>query len=165
MRPWLVPIAVSFLACTSGTPAGSDPEQASTVGFHIEPANANLTGTGSPSASFQFEARSNQGEPVPVLWRLSNPTIGTINGNGVFSPCYGGGTTRLRALLQADTSKVASTSVTVMQQAFAVISIFALTNPADASYARVDSVAGVIDVHVNIQAGALACNTVVGSRL
>src|SRR3990170_7549183 len=111
MRPWLVRIAVSFLACTSGTPAGSDPEQASTVGFHIEPANANLTGTGSPSASFQFEARSNQGEPVPVLWRLSNPTIGTINGNGVFSPCYGGGTTRLRALLPAGTPQGAAHSL------------------------------------------------------
>ena len=154
------------VACSSTLPRESDDpprvqDPIPVPAFRIEPANPILVSGG----TFQFRAVDSSGTAVPVYWRLADAQIGSISATGVLAPCYGGGQTQIRALAQADTTKAASTAVTIEQPLFAIVSIASLSYALNSTVVKLDSVAGTIDVTVNIAAGALTCKQVIGSRL
>lgn len=165
MLRFLLPACLFLsIACGSVAPSDDLPDTQDPLlkpTFHIEPADI-FTASNGPH---QFRAVDAGGSPVSVFWRIADGQVGQIDQFGLFSPCYGGGYTRVRALLQSDTSKVASTSLTVVQQAFGIVGISALTYAEGTGVVRIDSIAGAVDVAVIIKTGALTCKPVSGSRL
>lgn len=114
---------------------------------------------------YQFHAVDRQGMPVPVFWRIDNPERGQISADGVLTPCYGAGLATIRAVSQADTSKAASLSLTIQQQAFAIVGIKDIRAAPSGAVSQLDSITGSIDVTVFIPAGRLTCKQVIGTRL
>ncbi len=129
--------------------------------FQIEPANPNLTAGG----SLQFRARSRTGAELPVHWRLQNPEFGSITSTGLLTSCWATGVTPLTAILQTDSTKQATTQITLVQPAVALVSVASLYYASNAAPARLDSIAGGIDASVTVAAGMMICREVTSVRL
>jgi hypothetical protein len=159
-RSWLYLGATIWAGTACSNPALVT-ENSTDPGFHIEPANPILTAGG----ALQFRAFTPRGSELPVLWRLQNPEFGTVSSAGLLSTCWASGPTQLTAKLQTDTTRQASTRITLSQPAVALIGVTGLHYTATAAPARLDSVAGGIDAKVNVAAGIMACREVTAVRL
>jgi hypothetical protein len=130
--------------------------------FKVSPENVFL-GVGS---SLQFQATS-AGAPVPVNWQVDEADAGTITAAGLFTSkiCTSVSTAHVRAVLKTDATQSAVAQVTFLQPLMAVISIAAITQAATGTPAHIDSLAGALEVHVQLNAIAVPCQPVVAARL
>jgi hypothetical protein len=124
--------------------------------FTISPANAAVIVNG----SVQFEARSQGGAVVPVFWRVADSILGTIDADGLYRASCGLGTAQIKALAMADTTRVATTTLTHLVTLQAVISLVSLKDAATQMPATVDSIAGRITAGVHMGGVGLLCETV-----
>jgi hypothetical protein len=155
---WISVAPVVIGACAEPpTEPGPPPDAV----FRIEPANPILVAGG----TLQFRALSPNGAELSVYWRLQHSDFGTIGGSGLLASCLTAGTTEIAALRQADTTKRATTQLTLVQPAIALVSVVAVYYVATAAPARLDSLAGLVDATVNIAAGIMACREVTAVRL
>jgi hypothetical protein len=126
--------------------------------FTITPSDAAVIVNG----SLRFEARSQSGAAVPVFWRVANPLFGTIDADGLYrASCGESGTTQIRALAMADTTRVATATLTQLVILHPGISLVSLKNIATQVSAAIDSIAGRIAAGVRMGGPGLLCNTVV----
>lgn len=149
-----VPLLVAgVLACSNS----AGPNTTDVDPFTISPANAAVMVNG----SVQFEARSQSGAVVPVFWRVANPLLGTIDADGLYRASCGLGTAQIQALAMADTTRVATTTLTHLVTLQAVISLVSLKDFATQRPAVIDSIAGQIAAGVNMGGPGVLCNTLV----
>jgi hypothetical protein len=147
-----------LVGCAESMTGDQDPQQAT---LRIEPANPLLTA----GTALQFKAVDHSGAELAVHWRLQNPDFGTISSTGLYTSCWAAGVTQITALLQADSTRRASTQVTLAQQAVSLVQVSSLTYATTSTPARIDSIAGGINATVRVTAGILACRAVTSVRL
>lgn len=145
-------VALLGLAACEVQPAGVEPPPAPPPGpgsesFAITPANPGLT-TGT---SIQFEARSTGGAPLPVRWEADNTVSSSISQTGLFTAGCGTGTARIRAVLLADTTRSATTRITITELAYARVQISNITDAATHAAAILDSIANPVETSVQIE--------------
>ncbi|NOT08386.1 MAG: hypothetical protein HOP28_09295 [Gemmatimonadales bacterium] len=163
MRSAVGPFALLLLGCQAGVPAGS-PEAApgppagpAPGAFRIEPSNPHTAA----GATIQLRALSEMGAPVPVFWRLAEPSVGRIDADGEVYGC--GGMSLVRALLKSDTTRTASTTLHVAVVLTGGVSVADMRLSQTTTPARIDSIAGPVEVVVAVN--PVPCRNVLGVRL
>jgi hypothetical protein len=131
--------------------------------FHIEPANSYLL----LGASLQLRAVLPNGEAAGVLWRMDEPTAGTLTAGGLFTPtnCGEVGIVHVHAIWPADTSLIASTTITLQQTAVGIATITAINLVPDGGTAQLDSLNGAVEVRVGLSGIRSQCTEVAELRL
>lgn len=158
----LATLALALAGCGEGSPTAPPPPPAPlTPSFRIEPPQITMVAAG----EVQFRALDSAGQPVPVLWGLESPVFGTISPTGFLSTCFVGGTTHVTARAQADTAQVVKARVDLVVPAVAIVSVQAIRYAATQAPAKLDSLAGPMDVAVTVPAGLLKCLEILALRL
>jgi hypothetical protein len=91
---------------------------------------------------------------------VANPLLGTIDADGLYRASCGLGTAQIQALSMADTTRVATTTLTHLVTLQAIISLVSLKDAATQRPAAVDSIAGRITAGVHMGGVGLLCETV-----
>jgi hypothetical protein len=130
--------------------------------FKVSPDNVFLV----VGSSLQFQA-SSAGAPVPVTWQVDEADAGTITAAGLFTSkiCTSVSTAHVRAVLKTDATQSAVAQVTFGEHPMPFIYIAAITQTATGTPAHIDSLAGALEVHVQLTVAGVTCQPVVAARL
>ena len=98
---------------------------------------------------------------------MDEPSAGTLTASGLFTPATCGevAIVHVHAISPADTSRSASTTITLLHTALGVATITAITRVSDGGTAPLDSLTGAVEVRVGITGIPSQCTEVSELRL
>src|SRR5438876_2919445 len=132
-------------ACTATEGGPTKPQLLGQLRIVPESATISIGGT------LQFQALLRNGAPAAVTWAVEEPTAGTISESGLFISglCPAVGTAHIRAQLQADAQQTATASLSLSDSRPPFVSIFSISQVPSGASASIDSLTGIVDVHLS----------------